>query len=239
MKNCSNFSVIIVYFCTALNNHILLLETTGDTCSAAICRDGEIVSYNFEDGKKHSSVITLLIAQVCKEANLLLKETHAAALNIGPGSYTGLRVGLSAAKGICYANEIPLISVNGFEILYHLLSKENPANEANFIIPVIHARKDEFFFSVLNKDGEVIEASSYLLANDLTMHAQANYPGFIFCGEDRDLFTKFANQNIEYIQTEKINATHLATIANQKYINSMFADLAYSEPLYIKEFQSY
>jgi len=222
-----------------LNSTILLLETTGDTCSAAICRDGEVISYTFEDGKKHSSVITLLIDKVCKEANLLLKDIHAVALNIGPGSYTGLRVGLSAAKGICYANEIPLITVNGFEILYHLLTKDNPTNEANFIIPVIHARKDEFFFSVLGKDGEVIEAPSYLLANDLDAHAQANYPGFIFCGEDRDLFTKFANQNIEYIQTEKINATHMATIANQKYINSMFADLAYSEPLYIKEFQSY
>lgn len=139
----------------------------------------------------------MLVAQVCKEANFLLKDIHAVALNIGPGSYTGLRVGLSAAKGICYANEIPLITVNGFEILYHLLSKENPTNEANFIIPVIHARKDEFFFSVLNKDGEVIEAPSYLLANDLAMHAQANYPGFIFVAKteiySRNLQTKISN----------------------------------------------
>ncbi len=229
-------SKIQEYLCTALHTAILLLETTADTCSAAISQNGEVISYAFEDGKKHSSVITLLIDQVCKEAQLLIKDIQAVALNIGPGSYTGLRVGLSAAKGICYANEIPLITVNGFEILYHLCAKENAAN---FIIPCIHARKDEFFFSVLGKEGEVIESPSYLLANDLTAHIQSKYTGFIFCGEDRDLFTKFATQNIEYMQTEKLNATHLAAIAYQKYINNTITDLAYSEPLYIKEFQSY
>ncbi|MDZ4758267.1 MAG: tRNA (adenosine(37)-N6)-threonylcarbamoyltransferase complex dimerization subunit type 1 TsaB [Bacteroidota bacterium] len=223
-----------------MNTHILILETTADICSAAICRDGELVSYTFEDGKKHSSVITLLIEKVCQEAHILLKDIQAVALNMGPGSYTGLRVGLSAAKGICYANEIPLITVNGFEILYHLFAKQQ--SEVNsLLIPCIHARKDEFFFTVLDKDGNVVESPSYLLAKDLVDYAQTNFEGFIFCGEDRDLFTKFAtqNDNFKYIQTEKINANHLAQIVHQKYIKNTFADLAYSEPLYIKEFQTY
>lgn len=215
--------------------NILLLETTADICSAAISKNGEAVSYAFEEGKKHSSVITLLIDQVCKEAQLSLQNLDAVALNMGPGSYTGLRVGLSAAKGICYAHDLPLIATNGFEILYQLSKQET----SSLLIPCIHARKDEFFFSVFDGDGKVLYAPHYMLAADLTKFVKDNFTEGIFCGEDRDLFTKFALPNIEYIQTEKMNATHLAKISHQQYIDKKYTDLAYSEPLYIKEFQTY
>lgn len=156
------------------------------------------------------------------------------AVSIGPGSYTGLRVGLAAAKGICYALNIPLITVGTLEIMAFAVKEE--ADE--LICAVIDARRMEIYSAIYDINLEEKIAPGSMIINDKSFASVLSSGKILFCGNGiTKLQAAISNNNAIFSSTVS-NASHLAQIALPRFQKKTFADLAYTEPLYLKEFYS-
>ena len=130
--------------------NLLCIETATEICSVALLQDDKLIALRENhEGNAHASQITLLIEAVMKDANIELKNLDAIAVSKGPGSYTGLRVGVSTAKGLCYALDIPLIAINTLESLAHEIIKNNNIQKANFCA-MLDARRMEVYCAVFD-----------------------------------------------------------------------------------------
>ena len=135
---------------------ILNIETSTNTCSVALAQNGELLSYKEEHNiQSHASLITVFIDEVLQNAKKKASELDAVAVSIGPGSYTGLRIGLSCAKGLCYALNIPLITIDSLESLAQgMISEKYDANA--LYLPLIDARRNEVYYAIFNAKGEAL-----------------------------------------------------------------------------------
>ncbi len=140
---------------------ILLIDTATKICSVSIAQEGKVIATREDiEGFNHASKLTLLIQEVCAEANLILANIHAVAVSIGPGSYTGLRIGLSTAKGICYAIDKPLIVIDTLEALFSA-SRLSTNFENALFVPMIDARRMEVYTAFYNKPSLGIHADKF------------------------------------------------------------------------------
>ena len=221
----------------------LLLNIDTATEHASIClSEGEKVIGLVEstEQKNHASFVQPAIQQLIAQAGITLNDINAIAVTSGPGSYTGLRVGLASAKGICYALQKPLILVNTLEVMAQAVLALYQSNQKviqNFtsICPLIDARRMEVFTAVYDISLQEIKAPHALLLDPLSFSSLLNN-GVIFTGSGRQkLEALIPGKNAIFSDTQH-NASHLATRALISYHANRFADLAYSEPLYVKEF---
>ena len=134
---------------------ILHLETSTKVCSACIGRNGELLAYREVQEKNfsHSENLTLFVEAILQESNISIKELDAIAISEGPGSYTGLRIGTSTAKGLCFALHIPLIVIPTLEILAHQYKQE----DVDYIVPLLDARRMEVFYAVYDAQLELVQ----------------------------------------------------------------------------------
>jgi tRNA threonylcarbamoyladenosine biosynthesis protein TsaB len=166
-----------------------------------------------------------------KKSQITVSEIKAVAVSIGPGSYTGLRVGLSAAKGLCYALNIPLITVNSLHMLAYAVQKE----ATDLIVPVIDARRMEIYTAVYKRDLTEKTSAHTLIVEEGSFHSLLQSHKILFCGNAIDKLKKvIKNENASCSDTMS-DAGTLARMAKEMYLQKKFADLAYSEPLYVKE----
>ena len=212
---------------------ILNIDTALDTASVCIATDGKALQSASNDNQKdHAAWLHTAIYEVIKKSGYLISQLEAVAVSIGPGSYTGLRVGLASAKGLCYALQIPLLAINTLEMMALSVKEE----ATNLICPLIDARRMEVYTAVYDKElrekyspeAMVIEANSFssLLATDK----------ILFCGSGyKKVQAMISSSNALYSDTIS-NAAHLAQLSQHYFQLKEFADLAYTEPLYIKEF---
>jgi tRNA threonylcarbamoyladenosine biosynthesis protein TsaB len=212
---------------------ILNIETATKNCSVALAKEGktlairEIATQNFS----HAEKLHVFIEELFSETNLKLQDLNAIAVSQGPGSYTGLRIGVSAAKGLCYALSVPLISIDTLELLARKITIEN-----GIIVPMIDARRMEvfcaFFDSKYNKTretkAEIIDENSYQEISE-TMHLIGD--GAM---KFKDILTDVKFQY--YPEIEFPSATEMAQVSFQKFEESQFEDVAYFEPFYLKDF---
>ena len=139
---------------------ILNIETSTSVCSVALCEDGEIISQRENnEGKSHASLLTVFIDEILKEASVNIKKIDAIAVSKGPGSYTGLRIGVSVAKGLCYGVDLKLISINTLQSMaFGAILKFLELEENMLLCPMIDARRMEVYSALFNIKGEFVYA---------------------------------------------------------------------------------
>lgn len=218
-----------------MNCYILHIETATKICSVALSNNGELLALKETDESNyvHGEVITLFIEDVLKQSGITVKQLNAVSVTSGPGSYTGLRIGVSTAKGICYALNIPLISVDA---LYNLAVLARKNNTYSSVCAMIDARRMEVFSTIYNSDLLPVKPIS---ADILDESSYQEYEPFIVVGDGaRKMKESWSNRSIQFDLTTKSSASGHTAIAIEKYNNKEFEDVAYFEPFYLKDFVS-
>lgn len=212
---------------------ILNIETATKNCSVALAKDGktiackEIAAQNFS----HAEKLHVFIEEILSENNIQFSDLNAIAVSQGPGSYTGLRIGVSSAKGLCYALHIPLVAIDTLQLLAKQIQIED-----GIILPMIDARRMEVFSAFYDKNhqkirttqAEVIDETSYQEISD-TIHLVG------------DGIEKFKNTltDTKFLFHSAImypSAKEMSQLSFEKYQENNFADVAYFEPFYLKDF---
>lgn len=222
---------------------ILNIETSTEVCSATIARDGVVIhSRESLTGQNHAMLITVFIDELLAEANITIQQLDAVAVSGGPGSFTGLRIGVSVAKGICYASGLPLIATTSLEAMAHhvIHNRENfqyPETGNTLFCPMIDARRMEVYTSFYDKNGiqirgiqaDIIDHQSYLpfLENNSVLFFGN---GAAKC---RDALT---HPNAIFISGIITSATNMVPLAERDFRLHKFVDVAYYEPFYLKDF---
>ena len=212
---------------------ILNIDTAVEKASICLAKNGiAIDTKNNPDQKDHASWIHLAIRAMLSDNGFNSSSLKAVAVSAGPGSYTGLRVGLSTAKGLCYALKIPLIMIKTLEIM--AFSAKEWATE--LICPMIDARRMEVFTAVYNKNlEEIVAAHARIIDKDLFSELLKIHPVIFFGNGSGKFRALIQTPNAGFPQIET-DAGHLALLSPRYFENGNFADLAYSEPFYLKEF---
>lgn len=217
---------------------ILCIETSTKACSSAICNESGVLASRFiHTGEfTHAESLNPMILDLMQEAGLSFSQLDAIAVSQGPGSYTGLRIGVSTAKGICYALQIPLIAVDTLELIARKAYKTDAGGA--LYLPMIDARRMEVYASLFDHELHQIEATSAIVIDENTFLPQIEKGKVIFCG-DGALKCKalYGEQtNAHFINDLHPDAVEMCTIAQAKFKTGKLEDVAYFEPYYLKEF---
>lgn len=221
---------------------ILNIETSTDVCSVALTNEGQVLDHreNYE-GQSHATLLSQYVKEMLDYARSREMKLDAVAVSIGPGSYTGLRIGLSEAKGLAFGLALPLIGVNTLQLLTVSTMFNHFVDEERLLyVPMIDARRMEVYTAaytpaldaVLEPQAMILDKNSFvdLLGEGYTLVMMGN-------GSDkaRELF---ANNHVHFISGVKPVAVDMLALAEKAYREQQFIDVAYSTPLYLKEFQA-
>jgi tRNA threonylcarbamoyladenosine biosynthesis protein TsaB len=212
---------------------ILNIDTSQESASICIAREEDSIGIKFNDQQSdHASWIHRAIQELLTETGLSLSQLDAIAVTIGPGSYTGLRVGLASAKGLCYALDKPLICIPTLEMMAYAAR----FTEATLICPMIDARRMEVYAAIYDKNMNVVVAPEALILEPTTYESYITAHPVCFCGSGSiKLQTILQTQHARY-EDIPFSAAYMAPLSNRRFHLQDFASLAYAEPLYIKEF---
>jgi len=220
----------------------LLLNIDTATEHAGIClsNDQEILALTESaEQKNHAAFVQPAIEAMMRQTGIALKDIDAVAVTAGPGSYTGLRVGLSSAKGICFALQKPLILVNTLEVMAQALISDEPelaAASTTLFCPMIDARRMEVFTALYNTQLQEQQGPHALVLEPGSFDTLLEKHRVIFSGSGHQKLQKILSHPHAIFAGVQHTAGHLATRALIAYNSNRFADLAYSEPIYTKEF---
>jgi len=191
--------------------------------------------------REHASFLQPAIADICKETGVLLKNIDAVSVSIGPGSYTGLRVGLASAKGLCYALNKPLITIGTLEVMARAAIKSEamsniPVYEDTLYCPMIDARRMEVFTAIYNHELKQLEPPQALIIDENIFKSYLITNTIIFSGNGAlKLIDMVEKSNVRILHIEH-SIADLAALAYKQFENQVFADAAYCEPFYLKPF---
>ena len=177
----------------------------------------------------HSQKITLLIQEVLKDSGLAISDLSAVAISAGPGSYTGLRVGTSCAKGLCFASDIPLIAVPTLDLVVQPFLKA----DADLIIPMIDARRMEVYYNVYEASGKQLSETDNLII-EANSFEELRSKKLLFCGDGAHKVKNVIDHPDFSVQSTYPHAADMAQIATQRFDNQLFEDIAYYSPFYFK-----
>lgn len=213
--------------------YILNLETATRNCSVSLALNGEtiVLKEYAGEGYAHAEKLHVFIEDVLKEAGIAYKDLDAVAVSMGPGSYTGLRIGVSAAKGLCYALNVPIIAIDTLEVLARAISPENGS-----IIPMIDARRMEAYTAVFShSQNKVRETEAEVITEE--SFAEIETPLHLLgdgAAKCRDILT--GEKFIYHDDVLFPSAKEMAPLSFYKYKKSDTVDVAYFEPFYLKDF---
>jgi tRNA threonylcarbamoyladenosine biosynthesis protein TsaB len=214
---------------------ILHLETATTNCSVALSHKGKTIALKENDtpNYSHSEQLHVFIEEVLRDASMAIQEVDAIAVSKGPGSYTGLRIGVSAAKGLCFSLDIPLIAI---ETLKSLASKVKPSTY-DYIIPVLDARRMEVYSKVFDGHLNEVRETKAEIIDESSFSTFASSGKTLLIGSGADKCKEvLKHPNFEF-QTKKVpSALEMVGLAYQKYLEKDFEDVAYFEPYYLKDF---
>lgn len=214
---------------------ILNIDTAADSASVCLAEEGVSLALRINDKQAdHAAWLHNSINEILKTTGINMSGLSAIAVNIGPGSYTGLRVGLSAAKGFCYALELPLITIRSLS----LIALAAKIDDIPLICPLIDARRMEVFTALYNKELQEIEPPHALILEANSFETLLANNRVLFCGNGAKKAAEMIKNNNAVFSSLMPDAAHLAIISYNSYQRKDFASLAYAEPLYIKEFYS-
>jgi tRNA threonylcarbamoyladenosine biosynthesis protein TsaB len=215
--------------------YILNIETSTKACSVAIHNDGKLLNCkeSVTEEFSHSEKLLLFISDIMNESRINFSQLNAVAVSMGPGSYTGLRIGVSTAKGLCYALDIPLISVSTLQAMaYGMLS----VSKADLFCPMIDARRMEVYSAFFDSDNimvrkiqaDIVDGSSY----DVELKKKV-----IFFGDGSDKLKGVIKHKNAIFQSDFYpSAEFIGVLSYNRFVESNFEDIAYFEPYYLKDF---
>ncbi len=223
---------------------ILNIETSTEVCSVTLALNGQLL-YKKEstEGLNHSKVLTVFIDELFKENNLKTETIDAVAVSKGPGSYTGLRIGVSVAKGLCYGLNIPLISINSLEVLgiyaaQNLSEYELPNDGIPVLFcPLIDARRMEVYTALYNLQGEELRPVSAEIIDEHFLSELLENRKILFFGNGAEKCKNIIKHKNAFFEGPMLtSAQFMQSISERKFNNGEFENVAYFEPFYLKNF---
>ena len=212
---------------------ILNINTAVETASVCLANDAGVLALaKNEKQKDHAAWLHLAIKDIFEQNNLELETVDAIAITGGPGSYTGLRIGMAAAKGICYALNKPLILLNTLQVMANAARNES----ADLLCPMIDARRMEVFTSIYSKDLQIIKDPAAIELNEKSFDNELSTNSICFFGNGSTKFQAIKKNQQAIFSTINSDASSMVILSEEKFKQGEFADLAYAEPLYLKEF---
>jgi tRNA threonylcarbamoyladenosine biosynthesis protein TsaB len=215
---------------------ILNLETATTNCSVSLARNGEVLALKEHNtpNYSHSEQLHVFIQEVLKDASMSMTDLDAIAVSKGPGSYTGLRIGVSAAKGLCFSLDIPLISVPTLSSMAEQVNK----GSFDFIIPVLDARRMEVYSSVFDNSLKEIRETRAEIVDELSFQEFIEKGKVLIIGSGAEKCKKpLENQKMVSFDTTIVpSAREMGGLSYDKFISKAFEDVAYFEPYYLKDF---
>ena len=212
---------------------ILHIETATKQCSVSLANEGQLISCKqlAEEGFNHAEKLHVFIEQVLREAGFSFKDLRAICVSKGPGSYTGLRIGVSAAKGLAYTLNIPLLSINTLEILARAIKIQEGT-----IVPMIDARRMEVFTAHFDEKYKMIKETYALVLENDSFDAVEGIIHFVGDGASK---AKEIYTNERFVFHDAIiypSSKEMVQVAYEKFKANVVEDVAYFEPFYLKEF---
>lgn len=223
---------------------ILNIETSTEVCSVSLAKDGQtLFQKESNDGLNHSKLLTVFIEELFKENNFEKNRLDAVAVSKGPGSYTGLRIGVSVAKGLCFGLNIPLIGIGSLDSMADHVATEtgiyfNAENLDKLLFcPMIDARRMEVYMALYNSKGENVlpVAAEIIDENSLAEYLKENKILFFGNGAEK-CRSKITHANAVFAGPATTSARFMQKLSEKKYNNGQFEDVAYFEPFYLKDF---
>jgi len=220
-------------------NYLLNIHTTSENAIVNLSDNSHVLSTLINsDSRKHAAFLHSSVSQILQENDILPTSLKAIGVTGGPGSYTGIRVGLATAKGLCFALKIPMIMMNTLELMA-FSAIEKFSNKDAFYCPMIDARRMEIFTAVYNEQLDpVIPPLAMVLEENSFRDLIQNHPLFFF-GSGAEKFEKIINSNVNYHFIDNpLSSFSLAKFAWNKFQKNKFDNIAYSKAFYVKEFYS-
>lgn len=220
---------------------ILSIETSTGVCSVALSDGGKVIaSKEIYEANSHAAHLTVLIEQLFKENNINPgDDLDAVAVSSGPGSYTGLRIGVSTAKGICYASNTPLIAIDSMHILASPVVKQewDESKLALLFCPLMDARRMEVYTALFDKELIIQEDISAKIIDEESFAEVLHTNRIVFFGNGAEKCKEvIQHENAIFIDNIHPLAKNLAPLAEMYYAEGKFEDVAYFEPFYLKDF---
>jgi tRNA threonylcarbamoyladenosine biosynthesis protein TsaB len=222
----------LIFFATPMT-YILNIETATKNCSVALSLNGKMIVCKeiAELGYSHAEKLHVFIEEVLKESNVSFKDLSGIAVSQGPGSYTGLRIGVSAAKGLCYSLNIPLIAMDTLETLAKKINIEN-----GFIVPMLDARRMECYTAIFDAEYQKVREIKAEIIDENSFQEMQETVHFIGDGAAKCKFVLTKDNFVFHDEIEFPSAAEMCEIAFEKHQKSDTVDVAYFEPFYLKDF---
>lgn len=215
---------------------ILNIETATTNCSVSLGENGRaIFTKEINKGFTHSENLHRFISDVLKETKITPQQLNAIAISKGPGSYTGLRIGVSAAKGLCYALNIPMISINTLHIISAIAIQKN---NADLLCPMLDARRMEVYTALYDRELNEIRQTEALIIDENSIQSFATENNICFFGDGMPKCKELLGQFKQHLFLEGIipSAEAMTAISHKLFGQKYFEDVAYFEPFYLKDF---
>lgn len=215
---------------------ILSIETSTRVCSVALHKDGKLLASQLHHiDKSHSSLLPGIVKEIADEAKIELQNLSGVAVSAGPGSYTGLRIGVTSAKGFCFALSIPLISIPSLEVMVETV--RNRFEGEFFLCPMMDARRMEVYTQMINQDDQEVWCLQPKILDENSF-SEFSKPVYLF-GDGMPKFREIVDQkNLVFIDDIYPDAANMGRLAFKKFREDQFEDVAYFEPNYLKEWRT-
>jgi tRNA threonylcarbamoyladenosine biosynthesis protein TsaB len=213
---------------------ILSIETATTNCSVSLSKDGEtlLLKEDYSNNYSHAERLHVFIDETLREANIERSQLDAIAVSKGPGSYTGLRIGVSTAKGLCYALDIPLISISTLEALAHQVKADS-----GVIVPMLDARRMEVYSAIFSSDYKMNRKIEAQILDETSFAEELSKDKVYFIGNGVEKTKALLdNENAIFVEDKLPSANQMSALAYLKYKISDTEDVAYYEPYYLKDF---
>ena len=214
---------------------ILNIETATKNCSVSISKNGELIAFReLNDGSySHGENLHVFIEELTKETNISFQDFDAIAVSKGPGSFTGLRIGVSSAKGLSFSLDKPLISISTLASLANSLEVDKDA----VIVPLLDARRMEVYAAVFNNKHEQIRKTQAEIIDENSFSTYLEKGKVYFLGDGAEKCKEIiTHENAIFLDGYFPSAKQMAALSHEKYQNNDFEDVAYFEPFYLKDF---
>jgi len=220
-----------------MRNYILQIDTATEICSVSISEAGEtLATIEAAEPNLHASQLTVFIDRLLKQVQITYADLAAVCVSKGPGSYTGLRIGVSTAKGLCYALDIPLLAINTLEMMFSGYSKENNPSDTLYV-PMLDARRMEVYLEIFDGNNNLILPTEAQIIDENSFQSYTANKLILFGSGAAKLKQLFVQNDSIYLDTDFVHSSsYMSSLAFKKFINQEFEDLIYFEPFYLKEF---
>lgn len=224
---------------------LLCIESSTEWCSVALAENGLVKDFREEGtGMNHARLLTGFIDELLKANQIAPASLKGVAVSEGPGSYTGLRIGVSAAKAICYALERPLLAISPLEAMAHHVANNAAAygidwQNSDLLVPMMDARRMEVYHAIFNFKTEQLSPVEALAVDAESYRENLEKKRIFFFGNGAaKCMTVINHSNAQFIEGIYTSARHMAPLAEARFQQQKFEDVAYFEPFYLKEFMA-